>query len=65
MSDFECYVGFKPCGCAIACVVIEPEHPKDTARAVKQFIEHGYRVEGKSVEWARQNLSRCRCGADR
>ncbi len=60
-----CYVAFKACGCAVAACVIVPQHRKDTARSVSEWIRDGLRIETRSVEWVRANLRRCQCAARR
>ena len=59
MSD--CYIAIKPCGCAVAAVVIVPEHAKDVAKTVASWVRDGLRIETRSVEWVRANLHGCRC----
>ena len=57
----DVYIGIKPCGCVVACVVNEPEYPKDVARGVSKMIRAGYAVEGVSREEAVNRLVDCRC----
>jgi hypothetical protein len=40
----------------VAFVVDDPEHLKDTAEAVSEFIRYGYLVERLSIENARNLL---------
>lgn len=61
MSDETlCYVGVKPCGCAVAACVDRPEFAKDTAKTIARWIRDGLTVERKPVEWARANLFACK-----
>lgn len=57
----DCYVGIKPCGCMVAWVHDSPEHQKDTAKSVAQFIKDGYRVEAAITADIRSKLGPCRC----
>jgi hypothetical protein len=60
MSDSQCYVGIKSCGCAVAACVDRPELAKDTAKTIAKWIKDGLTIERKSVEWARANLFACK-----
>ena len=61
MSEHECYVAFKSCGCAVAACVDNPEHSRDTARTVADYVRSGLRVERRTCEWVRSNMRACRC----
>jgi hypothetical protein len=39
------YVGQLPCGCGVALVIDDPDHPKDTAKDVAEFIAQGHVVQ--------------------
>lgn len=43
------YQGVRACGCVTAMVVNEPDHPKDTARAVAEFIAAGLTIRTVDV----------------
>jgi GMP synthase PP-ATPase subunit len=45
----HCYTGTLLCDCIVAVVVDEPEHSKDTAKDVAEFIRHGYRVDRRAL----------------
>lgn len=57
----DCIVGIKPCGCAVAATVVDPERSKDVAKSVASWVRDGLRIETRSVEWVRANLRPCKC----
>ena len=57
----DCYVGIKPCGCMVAWVHDTPEHQKDVAESVADFIKSGYSVERANTDEVRHKLGRCKC----
>ena len=60
MSE-HAYVGVKKCGCAVAAVVDNPDHAKDVAKEVADFIKSGLTIERVPVEVVRARLSQCKC----
>jgi hypothetical protein len=56
-----CYVGIKPCGCAVAFVFDDPNDKKWTSKHVASFIKYGYRVEHMETEQCRKILKPCKC----
>ena len=59
----HCYVGTMPCGCNVAAVVDEPDHPKDVAASIGRFVMDGYSVERVALVDLHDGvvkLSRCR-----
>jgi hypothetical protein len=59
VTESECYVGFKECGCAIAAIVDSPKHSNDVAKFMAKMVRDGLRVERKSVVWVRENIHAC------
>ena len=58
----QTYVAWNPCGCLGGAVVDSPEHRRDTAKAVGDFIRYGCRVELRDTGWVRSDecsFSRC------
>ena len=54
----DIWVGlWKTCDCIVAAAIDEPDHPKDTAKDVADFIRRGYRVsrhtseEFRAMDW--------------
>ncbi len=54
------YVGIKKCGCAVAAVVDDGEHIKDTSKVVSKFIRDGLSVERWPIEKVREQLKSCK-----
>ena len=54
-----CYVGVKPCGCAVAAVVPRLEDLPALARRVAGWMKKGYAIEQHTVADARELLTRC------
>ena len=61
-DDTPCYVGIKECGCVVAAVVDVPEHRKETAKAVQEWIRDGLQIERQTVTWVREHFTKCTCG---
>ena len=61
MSDIMCYIGIKKCGCVVAACVDNPEHKKDIAKNISDWVKDGLTIERISVEDARNRLSCCKC----
>jgi len=55
----EAYVGIKPCGCAVAATMIDPEHAKETRKDVMDYLRRGLKVECWPIERVRSELRRC------
>jgi hypothetical protein len=64
MSE-QAYVGRKPCGCAVACMVIDPENKKHAALRIASWIRSGLTIETVSVKDIHDGkvLKRCRCAS--
>lgn len=58
MSDMA-YIGRKACGCCVAAAVDKPEHRKDTAKHVAQWVRSGLTIERVPVDDARKALKKC------
>lgn len=43
-------------GMVVCATVDDQRHPKDTAKAIAQWVRTGLTVERVPVEWARQHL---------
>ena len=56
-----CYIGIKECGCVVAACVDNPEHKKDTAKNISDWIKDGWTTERIPVEDTRNRLSSCKC----
>lgn len=56
----HCYIGRKPCGCAINLCVDNPDEPKHTARLVKRMKSDGLTVERVPIDDGR-NLFVAEC----
>ena len=61
MKKHDCYVGILPCGCMVAWVYDNGEHPKDVAESVAEFIKNGYSVERANTDEIRPKLGPCKC----
>lgn len=60
MSERFAYVGrWTTCACVAAVVIDEPEHPRDTAKSVADFIRRGFRVERIPSATVREMDWRC------
>ena len=58
MSDeTPCYIGINKEGKCRAAAVDNPEHAKDVAKTVADWIKHGLTVERVTVEEARKRLA--------
>ena len=55
-----CYIGMKPCGCAVTATVDKPEWKKETAESLAEWVKDGLTIERRTVEEARAILRRCR-----
>lgn len=53
------YVGFKPCGCAVAAIVDDEVSKKDLPKTIAEWIRDGLAIERKTVGWVRENLHFC------
>jgi hypothetical protein len=60
MEYTHAYIGKKPCGCVVACVVDMPDHKKSTADDVAEFIKEGYVVQHIAIGSGIQ-MAKCRC----
>ncbi len=54
-----CYIAVKSCGCVVAAIVDDGTRPKDTAKAISDWVRRGAVVERKTVEWVRENMKFC------
>ena len=59
MTEPECYVAYKDCGCMVGAVVDIPECRKDAAEDVARWIKDGLKVARVSVAEVRIKLLRC------
>ena len=60
VTDRCAYVGrWKTCDCVVAVCVDDPEHAKDVAKNVADYIRRGYRVERLLTETVRTMDWRC------
>jgi hypothetical protein len=55
-----CYVAFGRCGCPIAAIIDNRFRHRAIAAEVAKWIRAGFKVERRSVRFARENLGRCR-----
>ena len=53
------YVGIAKCGCIKGASVDVPEHAKDTAKFVSDFIRRGYKVERWPCSQVRESKWKC------
>lgn len=56
-DDTPCYIGINKEGKCRAAAVDNPEHVKDTAKTVADWIKHGMTVERVTVAEARRRLA--------
>lgn len=56
----DCYVGRLPCGCLVAWVHDNGQHPKEVAESVSEFIRNGYAVERVNTDDVRSQLGPCK-----
>ena len=54
-----CYVGTKPCGCAVAFVFDDPNDKRWTSRHVAEFIRFGYTISHVTFEECAKILKPC------
>lgn len=60
------YIGkCKGCKNIVGAVVDLPDHKKDTAKAVAEFINDGLEIEQVSVDYVRENFSYRECKTDK
>ncbi len=67
MSDADtkpCYVGVKPCGCAVAAIVISAEdktiqNARQMGKEIASWVRDGLTVQTQDVTWVRANLKSC------
>lgn len=48
------YMGARPCGCACALLVDNPEHKREVAKDVASWIRSGLTIQRGTIEEARQ-----------
>lgn len=53
------YIGIKSCGCCVAATVDDPQHMKEVAEDLAEFVESGLHVERVKIEDARLRLEQC------
>jgi hypothetical protein len=63
MTEMMAYAGRKRCGCVVAACVDEPNHARDVAREIANWVRAGMTVERMTVEDVRGALHRCTCSA--
>ena len=62
MSEREqTYVAWNPCGCMAGACVNDPNHIRETAKMVGDFIRSGCTVELVRTEWVRKTASFAPC----
>lgn len=54
-----CYVGFKPCGCAVGAIVPRLCSNRDLMYRLVPWVRRGYVIERVSLDQAREMLQRC------
>lgn len=57
MPETMSYVGKKPCGCVVAAVVDDPNHKRDVARTIAEWVKGGLTVERVTHDYVRQNFT--------
>jgi hypothetical protein len=55
----DAYIALRPCGCIVGAVVDNPEHSKDVAKDVAEFIRAGCRIERRTNEEVRTQPWKC------
>lgn len=60
MTDMA-YVAKKPCGCICSAVVDEPNHKRDVAKDVAEWIREGLTIEHVTVQHVRENFVGWQC----
>lgn len=61
MSESYSYVGVRPCGCAVAACVDEPQYRKENAKSLKQWMLDGMTIERWTTARVRTDLKSCHC----
>lgn len=51
------YIGRKPCGCIVCCIVDEPDMKRDVATEVAKWIKWGLTVEHVTHQYVRENFT--------
>jgi hypothetical protein len=61
MAESMAYIGKKSCGCIVAACVDNPEHKREIARNLAEWIRDGLTIERVTCDFVRNCKFGCDC----